>query len=74
MNYWKDSIDLTKFDQNFRFDKNFDSNTLNNGFTSFWYAYQHPNYQQETNKAQSILAGSYTFHIEEIEINAKTDK
>ncbi len=62
---------LERFD---RFDKNFDSNTLNNGFTSFGYAYQHPNYQQETNKAQSILAGSYTFHIEEIEIYAKTDK
>ena len=45
-----------------------DSNTLNKSYTDFGYAYQHPDYQRETVKAKSILAGSFEFHIEEIEV------
>ncbi len=49
-----------------------DSNTLQKSYSGFGYAYQHPDYQRETVKAESILAGSYGFHIEEIEIYAQT--
>ena len=48
-----------------------DSNKLQKSYSNFGYAYQHPDYQRETVKAKSILAGSYGFHIEEIEIYAK---
>ncbi len=51
-----------------------DSNTLQKSYSYFGNAYQHPDYQKETVKANSILAGSLTFHIEEIEIYAKTKK
>jgi len=50
-----------------------DSNTLKNSYSNFGYSYQHPDYQRETVKAKSILAGSWGFHIEEIEIYAKTN-
>jgi len=50
-----------------------DSNTLQNNYSSIGYAYQHPDYQKETAKAKSILAGSFSFHMEEIEIYAKTN-
>jgi len=50
-----------------------DSNRLNKSYTDFGYAYQHPDYQRETVKAKSILAGSFEFHIDEIEIYKKYD-
>ncbi len=50
-----------------------DSNTLNKSYTDFGYAYQHPDYQRETDKAKSILAGSFKFHIDEIEVYEKYD-
>ena len=50
-----------------------DSNTLQKGYSDFGYSYQHPDYQKETVKAKSILAGSFGFDIEEIEIYAKTN-
>jgi hypothetical protein len=49
------------------------SNTSQKSYSQIGYAYQHPDYQKETVKARSILAGSHTFHIEEIEIYAKTN-
>ena len=49
-----------------------DSNTLKKSYSNIGFAYQHPDYQRETVKAKSILAGSCGFHIEEIEIYAQT--
>ena len=50
-----------------------DSNTLQKSYSNFGYSYQHLEFPRETNNAKSVLAGSHTFHIEEIEIYAKTD-
>ena len=37
------------------------------------YAYKHPDYVRETDRAQNILAGSYNFEIGEIEVFTKTN-
>ena len=49
-----------------------DSNTQQKGYSHFGYSYQHPYYLRETKKAKSILAGTFEFHIEDIEIYAKS--
>jgi hypothetical protein len=48
-----------------------DSNTEKGSFCDFEYAYQHPDYLQETPKANSILAGIKYFQAEEIEVFTK---
>ncbi len=43
-------------------------------YSHFGYAHQHPDYVQETVKADNILAGSRCFKTLEIEVYAKTDQ
>jgi hypothetical protein len=40
-------------------------------YSYFGYSYQHERYPKDTNKANSILAGSHTFKIQEIEVFVK---
>jgi hypothetical protein len=44
------------------------SNRYTDSYSSLGSAYQHPNYQYESKKANSFLAGSYNFSTSEIEV------
>ncbi len=50
-----------------------DSNINKTNYCDFGYSYQHPDYLKGTFKAQNILAGSYGFETEEIEVFSKTN-
>jgi len=45
-----------------------DSNSNQNSYSNFGLSYKHPDYQCETEKANSILAGSEYFQTVEIEV------
>jgi hypothetical protein len=45
-----------------------DSDTIANSYSDLGFTYQHPNYKEMSNKAQSFLAGSYYFSTTEIEV------
>ena len=45
-----------------------DSNSNQTSFSNFGYDYKHADYQNGTEKANSILAGSYNFQTLEIEV------
>jgi hypothetical protein len=44
------------------------SNTIQKSYSDFSLTYKHPGYTYETNKARSVLAGSYYFLTTEIEV------
>jgi len=46
-------------------------NTEETSFSEFGYSYQHERYPKDTVKANSILAGSLNFQVQEIEVFAK---
>ena len=48
-----------------------DSNANEESYSNFGYAYKHPEYEPESEKAKSILAGSRHFQTAEIEVFAK---
>ena len=48
-----------------------DSNTNRDSFCNFGWTYEHPEYLKGTERAKSILAGSYKFQTLEIEVFAK---
>jgi hypothetical protein len=45
-----------------------DSNTRMNSFSNLGYIYKHPQYKFLTDEAQTYLAGSYHFQLDEIEV------
>lgn len=45
-----------------------DSNANQESYSDFGYSYKHPDYLKGTDKAKSILAGSYKFQTVEIEV------
>ena len=45
-----------------------DSNTNRNSFADFGHYYKHEDYPHKTEKAKAILAGSYSFKTDEIEV------
>jgi hypothetical protein len=49
-----------------------DSNVNQSSWSNFGSSYKHTDYQFSTDKAKSILAGSYTFQTLEIEIFVRT--
>ncbi len=44
------------------------SNTHEGSYSDFGFSYEHPDYEFESDEAKSILAGSYHFQIEDIEV------
>ena len=50
-----------------------DSNTNKSSLCNFSSSYKHADYQYETEKARSILAGSYNFQTLEIEVFVRTN-
>ena len=49
------------------------SNSNRNSYSEFGNTYKHADYQKGTEKAKSILAGSLTFQILEIEVFVATN-
>jgi hypothetical protein len=49
------------------------SNSNQTSYSNFGYDYKHPDYQNGTAKANSILAGSYNFQTLEIEVFVRTN-
>jgi hypothetical protein len=47
------------------------ANTTMNSFSNLGFAYRHPQYSYETVEAESFLAGSFNFQLDEIEIYQK---
>ena len=50
------------------------SNSNQGSFTNFGFSYKHPDYQYESEKAKSILAGSYNFQTVDIEVFIATNQ
>ncbi len=50
-----------------------DSNSKKISYSDFGYSYQHPDYLKGTFKAKNILAGSYSFETQEIEVFSKSN-
>jgi len=50
-----------------------DSNSNQNSHSNFSYSYKHPDYEDGTEKGNSILAGSYKFQTVEIEVFVATN-
>jgi hypothetical protein len=50
-----------------------DSNSNQKSSSSFGWFYNHPDYEYDTDKAKSILAGSFMFQTLEIEVFSITD-
>ena len=48
-----------------------DANTTMDSYSNLGYSYRHPQYAHGTNEAQSFLAGSYEFQLDEIEVYQK---
>jgi hypothetical protein len=47
------------------------ANTTLNSFSNLSYFYSHPQYEYGTNEAETLLAGSYAFQLDEIEVYQK---
>jgi hypothetical protein len=47
------------------------SNTTYGSYSDLGSSYNHPQYAQGTNEAESFLAGSFEFHMNEIEVYEK---
>ena len=45
-----------------------DANTTTDSYSNFGYSYTHPQYEYGTNAAQTLLAGSMYFQLDEIEV------
>ena len=50
-----------------------DSNINNDSYSEIGYCYKHPEYPKETERAQTILAGSFNFKTLEIEVFTKKE-
>jgi len=55
------------------FDIKSDSNINKESYCDFGFSYQHPDYLKGTTKARNILAGSYKFETQDIEVFSKTN-
>ena len=49
------------------------ANTTTDSFSYLGYSYKHPQYEYETNEAQTFLAGSFNFQLDEIEVYEKRE-
>jgi hypothetical protein len=49
------------------------SNANHTSYSNFGYDYKHPDYQYSTEKAKSILAGSYNFQTLEVQVFVRTN-
>ena len=47
------------------------ANTSNGSYSRLGYSFTHPRYAYGSNEAESFLAGSHNFQVEEIEVYAK---
>ena len=50
-----------------------DSNSNTTSYSNFGHTYKHADYQCGTEKAKSILAGSYNFQTLEVEVFVRTN-
>ena len=55
------------------FDIKSDSNINKESYCDFGFSYQHQDYLWKTDKAKNILAGSYKFETQDIEVFSKTN-
>jgi hypothetical protein len=48
-----------------------DNNPTINSYSDLGYAFKHPHYEENTNEAETFLAGSHRFQLAEIEVYQK---